>query len=242
MKETTAPCEKIYPRILWEEIDTVLLDMDGTLLDKHFDDYFWEQYVPEHYSLLHDISVEEARKQLLARYDRVKSTLDWSDITFWSRELGMDLQELKLRINHLIGIHPYVIEFLEHCLHLRKKLCLITNAHSSTLAIKLNKTALGPWFDRIVCAEEVGWAKEEPQFWHRLEEMLGFDRGRTLLVDDTEEVLCAAESFGLGHLLFVARPSSRQRVRYSCRFPSIEFFKELLPSAAGGQEKSHFVD
>ena len=231
---TAEPCGKISPSIPGEEIDTVLLDMDGTLLDKHFDDYFWEQYVPEHYSLLHDIPVAEAREQLLARYHRVKATLDWSDLSFWSRELGMDLQELKLRINHLIGIHPYVIEFLEYCLQVRKKLYLITNAHSSTLAIKLDKTALGPWFDRIVCAEEVGLAKEEPEFWHRLEQMLGFDRGRTLLVDDTEQVLCAAQSCGLAHLLFVARPSSRQRVRYSCCFPSIEYFKELLPPAAAG--------
>ena len=25
----------------WDSIDTVLLDMDGTLLDLHFDNYFW---------------------------------------------------------------------------------------------------------------------------------------------------------------------------------------------------------
>ena len=59
--------------------------------------------------------------------------------------------------------------------------------------------------------------------------MLGFDRNRTLLVDDTEQVLTAAQAHGVAYLLFVARPSSRQRVNYSCNFPSIEFFKELLP-------------
>ncbi len=133
MNSTPLYCEKIFPIFPWDNIDTVLLDMDGTLLDKHFDDYFWEQYLPEHYSLLHDISVDEARDQLLARYHKVKDTLDWADLNFWSRELGMDLQELKLRINHLIGVHPYVIEFLEYCLKNRKKLYLITNAHSSTL-------------------------------------------------------------------------------------------------------------
>jgi HAD superfamily hydrolase (TIGR01509 family) len=143
--------------------------------------------------------------------------------------LGMDLQELKLRINHLIGVHPYVVEFLEYCLKNRKKLYLITNAHSSTLSIKLEKTALGPWFDRIVCAEEVGLAKEDPLFWDRLEQQLAFDRARTLLVDDTEKVLFAAQTHGLAYLLYVARPSSRQRVQYSCNFPSIEYFKELLP-------------
>lgn len=227
-----ATCEKHLPQLPWNAIDTVMLDMDGTLLDKHFDDYFWEQYVPEHYSLLKDIPIEEAKEQLLARYHAVKETLDWSDLNFWSRELGMDLQELKLRINHLIGMHPYVVEFLEHCLHSRKKLFLITNAHSSTLAIKLEKTAIGPWFDRIICAEEVGAAKEEPRFWVQLERILEFDKTRTLLVDDSEKVLVTANEHGLAHLVFVARPSSRQRVQYSCLFPSIVYFKELLPRQA----------
>lgn len=227
--DASATCEKHFPQLPWNAIDTVMLDMDGTLLDKHFDDYFWEQYVPEHYSLLKDISIEEAKEQLLARYHAVKETLDWSDLNFWSRELGMDLQELKLRINHLIGMHPYVIEFLEYCLHSRKRLYLITNAHSSTLAIKLEKTAIGPWFDRIICAEEVGAAKEEPRFWVQLERMLEFDKTRTLLVDDSEKVLMTAREYGLTHLVFVARPSSRQRVQYSCHFPSIVYFKELLP-------------
>ena len=229
MNSPDPACEKKIPELPWLDIGTVLLDMDGTLLDKHFDDYFWEQYVPEHYSLKHDLSIDEARAQLLARYQHVKNTLDWSDLNFWSRELGMDLQELKQRINHLIGVHPYVIEFLEACIKAKKKLYLVTNAHSASLSIKLDKTAIGPWFDRIVCAEEVGLAKEEPEFWGRLEQMLSYDKQRTLLVDDSEGVLLAAKQYGLAHLLFVARPSSRQKIEYSCHFPSIVYFKELLP-------------
>ena len=221
--------EKIFPALQWDDIDTVLLDMDGTLLDKHFDDYFWEQYVPEHYSLKHDIPIEQAREKLLALYRDVEDTLDWTDLNYWSHELGLDIPELKMRINHLIGVHPYVIEFLEFCLTMRKKLYLITNAHSGTLSIKLEKTSIGPWFDRIVCAEEIGVAKETIEFWQRLEDKLGFDKKRTLLADDTEKVLAAAESYGLGHLIFVARPSSRKQVCYSSKYPAIEFFKELIP-------------
>lgn len=229
MSNTPLYCEKIFPVFPWDEIDTVFLDMDGTLLDKHFDDYFWEQFLPEHYSLSQDISVAEAKEQLLARYEKVKDTLDWADLDFWSRELGLDLQELKMRINHLIGVHPYVIEFFEFCLKAKKKLFLITNAHSQSLSIKLQKTAIGPWFDRIICASEVGAAKEEPAFWEKLEGLIDYDKKRTLLVDDTEKVLFTARDYGLGYLLYVARPSSRQRVQYSCNFPSIEYFKELLP-------------
>jgi len=223
-----AEIAKIFPEFSWDNIDTVLLDMDGTLLDKHFDDYFWEVYVPEHYSLLHDISVEEAKKQLLVRYRQVENTLEWTDLEYWSHELGLDIPELKMRVNHLIGVHPYVVEFLEFCLTARKKLYLITNAHSCTLKIKLEKTSIGPWFDRVVCAEEVGLAKEDPDFWKRLEKMLCFDPARTLLADDTEKVLRSAATYGMGQLIYVARSSSRQPVNYSGSFPSIDYFKELM--------------
>jgi len=220
---------KIKPDICWDAIDTVLLDMDGTLLDKHFDDYFWEQYVPEHYSLKHGLTIEASKKELLGRYRQVENTLDWTDLDYWSGQLGLDIPELKIRINHLIDVHPYVPAFLRFCRRKAKAVCLVTNAHPKTLAIKLEKTDIGHLFDRIVCAEEVGLAKEEVLFWKRLEVKLGFDRRRTMLADDTEKVLLSAERYGMGRLIYVARSSSRQPVRYSARYPSIEYFIELIP-------------
>jgi putative hydrolase of the HAD superfamily len=221
--------KKITPDFSWNTIDTVLLDMDGTLLDKHFDDYFWEQYVPEHYSLMHNLSIEEARVKLLERYRQVENTLDWTDLNYWSRQLGLDIPELKIRVNHLIDVHPYVPDFLDFCRSSDKGIFLVTNAHSRTLAIKLEKTEIGPLFDRMICAEEVGLAKEDTRFWDGLEKILGFEKSRTLLADDTEKVLLSAEQYGMGHLIFVARPSSRKPVHYSTRYPSIEYFSELIP-------------
>ena len=104
----------------------------------------------------------------------------------------------------------------------------MTNAHSKTLDIKLRKTAIGEYFDRIICSEEVGLPKEDPLFWQQLETLLGFNKERTLLADDNENVLQAAGSYGMGLLIFVARPSSREHIRYSEQFPSIVYFKELI--------------
>src|SRR5688572_6670841 len=37
----------LLPMIDWNAVDTVLLDMDGTLLDLHFDNYFWLTHLPK---------------------------------------------------------------------------------------------------------------------------------------------------------------------------------------------------
>jgi HAD superfamily hydrolase (TIGR01509 family) len=212
----------------WSQVDHVLLDMDGTLLDKYFDDYFWETYVPEVYANKHNLSVTEAREELLARYKSREGTLAWTDLDLWSNELGLDIPNLKSQVDHLIAVHPYVIDFLKYCQKIGKKTYLVTNAHSKTLDIKMAKTALQGYFDKIVCSMEVGLAKEDPVFWERLGTLISFDPERTMLADDTEKVLLSAEKAGLKHLVYVAKPSSREPVRPSKRFHSITYFKELI--------------
>lgn len=219
---------QIKPDFSWSAIDTILLDMDGTLLDKYFDDYFWEEYVPWIFAEQNRMTPEQARKELLKRYQAVESTLQWTDLDYWSEQLGLDIPELKCKVDHLIQVHPFVIDFLQFARKIGKKVHLVTNAHSKTLEIKMRKTALGEWFDRIVCAEEVGEAKEHPAFWDKLEGILNYDRKRTLLADDTAKVLRSAKAYQMGFLIFVARPSSRLPVRYSPEFPSIVTFDELI--------------
>jgi putative hydrolase of the HAD superfamily len=212
----------------WPVIDTVLLDMDGTLLDRYFDDYFWEHYVPQVFAEKHGMDHEQSRNTLLQRYRAVESTLQWTDLDFWSEQLDLDIPELKRSIDHLVAVHPYVIDFLDFLKQHGKTTCLVTAAHDKTLQIKLAKTELGPRFDRIVCAGEIGLPKENPSFWQRLQETLGFNRSQTLLADDTANVLHAARQHGIEHLVFVAKPSSRSPARHSPDFLSISTFNELM--------------
>ena len=48
----------------WNNISTVLLDMDGTLLDLHFDNYFWQHHVPVRYAEKHKLELDDARNFL----------------------------------------------------------------------------------------------------------------------------------------------------------------------------------
>lgn len=224
----TGSNNRIIPQFSWDDIDTVLLDMDGTLLDSYFDDFFWEEYVPKMFAEEYGMGELEARKELLQRYRSVEKTLQWANIDYWSEQLGLDIPELKCKIDHLIQVHPYVIDFLEYINLLGKDLLLVTNAHSKTLDIKLSRTPIGPYFDRIIPAEEIGEAKEQPRFWSKLGSLLDLDRQRTMLVDDNANVLHAARTYGISHLIFVARPSSRREVSYSADFASITYFNELI--------------
>lgn len=219
---------QIKPDFSWSQIDTILLDMDGTLLDKYFDDHFWEEYVPKIFAESNNLTLKEARKTLLQRYQSVENTLQWTDLDYWSERLGLDIPELKCKVDHLIQVHPYVTDFLDYTKSMNKKVHLVTNAHSKTLDIKLRKTALGPHFDRIVCAEEIGFAKEQPEFWETLAKHLDFNKERTMLADDTAKVLRSAIQYGMRFLVFVAKPSSRIPVRFSPDYPSITYFNELI--------------
>lgn len=220
--------KKIETNIEWKQIDTVLLDMDGTLLDKHFDDHFWEEHVPAVYAQENGMNFWDAYDELMARYRSREGTLEWTDINFWSKELRLNIAEMKDKMHHLIQVHPYVIDFLKFCKENGKKVYLVTNAHSKTLAIKMANTEIEPYFDKIICSEEIGVAKEDPIFWEKLEKLLELDKNKCLLADDNEQVLESAGQYGINQLIFVAKSSSTKPVVYSKKFPSIIFFKELM--------------
>lgn len=227
-KQLSEAPPQIPPDFSWDHIDIVFLDMDGTLLDKYYDDYFWEQYVPEAYAAKNQLDRADAGKLLLDVYRSVENTLQWTDLDYWSDRLGLDIEALKREISHLINIHPHIIEYLQYMQSVRKKMYLVTNAHPKTLAIKMEQVGLAGWFEQLICSVEVGAAKEQPEFWPKLQQLLPYDKKRTLFADDTEKVLDSAGKFGIQHLVHIAKPSSRLPVQFSRRYQSISNFQELI--------------
>jgi putative hydrolase of the HAD superfamily len=212
----------------WKDIGWVLLDMDGTLLDKHFDDYFWETLVPQEYARRQNLPLNEARETVFARYRREEGTLNWTDIDFWSRELDLDIPALKEGIRHLIEVHPDAEDFLRFLRHQGKKVALVTNAHYKTLDLKMNHTGLLGYFDEVISSFDLGTPKEDLHFWQILQERLKFNPQQTVLVDDNAEVLAAAKNYGLKYVFFKAKSSSQSDPQNHPDFPSIETFHELM--------------
>ncbi|MBZ0155246.1 MAG: HAD-IA family hydrolase [Alphaproteobacteria bacterium] len=209
-------------------IDCVLLDMDGTLLDKYFDDYFWEHLVPERYAEKHNITFGKAKEVLLSLYRAHEGTLNWTDIDFWSRELNLDVPALKEQIKHLIEVHPHVEDFLRAMRQQKKRVYMVTNAHYKVLDIKLKKTQIGRYFDKCITSFEMGYPKEMIEFWEKVEKILKFDRENTLFIDDTAEILRTARSFGIKHLFLKIGANSRKRDAATHEFPVLKDYRELL--------------
>lgn len=217
----------------WNSIDTVLLDMDGTLLDLHYDNFFWSEHLPRIYAEKHQISQEESSEHLHGQFSSERGSLQWYCLDHWSERLDMDIPALKREIQHLISVRPFTIEFLTRLHNSAMDVVMVTNAHRKTLEIKMDNVDITRWFDRVVVSHDLDSPKEEQGFWHRLQEIHPFDRERTLLIDDTEQVLASAQRYGIAHLLTLLQPDSTRQKRIDTGFPGIHHFDEIMPREAG---------
>lgn len=215
----------------WSTVESVFLDMDGTLLDLHFDNHFWLEHVPLRYGERQGLSKEAALEALTPRFRATEGTLAWYSLDYWSRELDMDIVTLKREVEHLIQVLPHAEEFLKRVRAAGKRLVLVTNAHADALALKMERTRLDPHFDRIVSSHDLGNPKETAEFWKSLREVEAFDPASTLLADDSLPVLRAARDYGIRHLVAMRKPDSKRPAREIPDFPSIETFAELMPSS-----------
>ena len=213
--------------ISWRDIDTVLLDMDGTLLDLHYDNYFWQSYLPQRYADIHGISLAEARQVVTHHSDDTQGTLNWYCLDYWSAVLGLDIVRLKKEVQHKIKERPRSTTFLDFLSDKGKTVVLVTNAHPDTLALKLSLTSIGSRFDSIVSSHQFQWPKESQTFWQMLQRHLTFNPQRTLFIDDSVPILKAAEKFGIKHVMAVHQPDS-QMARIVEDMPAFHNFDELM--------------
>lgn len=213
----------------WNTIDTVLLDMDGTLLDLNFDNYFWQEHVPIRYAEKHAMEVTDAKSELFPKFRAVEGTINWYCVDYWSRILGLDIALLKAEVDHLIAIHPHVLDFLDRLRELKIRRVLVTNAHQKSLMLKMERTQIHNHLDQIICAHDFGMPKEDPQFWKKLEQQVNFDKKTSVLVDDSLPVLRSARSYGIQNLLAVRMPDTQNPEKDVEEFEAIYDFSDIMP-------------
>ncbi len=212
----------------WSQIQTVFLDMDGTLLDLAFDNYFWHEYLPLIYSKYNDMDGASAKELLISKYHAERGKLTWYCTDYWSTQLNLDIKDLKRQVASRVSLFPLVTEFLFWLRASGKRPVLLTNAHMDTIDIKMHQTGIGSMFDRIITSHSYGHAKEHDAFWPLLACDEKFQPENTLLIDDNVSVLQAADRHGIRHLLSVKQPDTTQPCQDTMGYQAIDGFHEIM--------------
>ncbi len=210
------------------DCDTLMLDMDGTLLDLAFDNYVWTQLVPREFARERSISEDQARQQLYATMRELEGKLDWYCLDYWSEVLDLDIAALHRDMNHRIGYLPGAEDFLEQVAAMDLRLLMVTNSHRETLEIKNEVTDVKRFFDAIYTSHDLGHPKEDQPFWESLRSREEFDPARTMFVDDNISVLGSARRFGIRYLVAVAQPETTGPVREVSDYPSVDRVASLI--------------
>ena len=214
----------------WPDIDTVLLDMDGTLLDLRYDNHFWLEHLPRRYAEHKGLSLEAAHAELQQAYQQLQGSLNWYCLDYWRQRLQLPLLELKAETAHQIRLRPDALPLLQALRASGRPLILLTNAHPDAIRLKFQHTGLGQHLDQVLSTHSFGAPKEEQRLWQQVHAQLAFDPAHTLLIDDNEAVLKAARQAGIRHLLAVANPDSDRPARLLPGFINTSNFIELLPA------------
>ena len=213
----------------WDNIDTVFLDMDGTLLDLHFDNYFWLKHLPIKYAEHHGIEPDAALEKLTAQMQERVGKLEWYCLDYWGDLTQLPIAQLKADIQHKIQFRPQVPDFLKAIKQAGKRSVIVTNAHRDSVDLKIHNTGLDKYVDRIISAHDFSYPKEEQNFWQSLMATEPFDIERTVLIDDSLPVLESAKLYGFKHLLCVLEPDSQKSKRVITDFDSVDNFSAIMP-------------
>ena len=216
------------PKSLLENCDTLMLDMDGTVLDLAFDNYVWLELMPQKYAEHSGISHDQAKQFLYNLARSVQGKLDWYCIDHWCEKTGLDILSIHRDVNERIAYLPGAQRFLEAVSKRNIRLLLVTNSHRGTLALKTEVTGVADYFDEIYTSHDVGHAKEDQPFWQSVQDAESFDPGRTLFIDDNVTVLRSAHQFGVEMLLTVTRPDTSGPLKGNTEFAGVEGVVDLL--------------
>ena len=221
----------------WTEVDHVLLDMDGTLLDLAFDNDFWGHRIHEKYASIHDISIEQTVAKFEPLFKRVAGTLNWYSTDFWSQQFGYSIIEHSRTYASGIRWLPFAKEFLHALRDADVRSTIVTNAHPDIVRLKHEITGITDLVDRTISSHTLGHAKESPNFWRKLQDELKFSSGSTLFFDDSPAVLSAAIDFGIERSIAICHPDSTRPKRIPMSSFAINDFEQLSESLREGRAR-----
>jgi HAD superfamily hydrolase (TIGR01509 family) len=215
------------PRPDWSAIDTVLLDLDGTLLDQAYDNHIWRDLIPQRYAVKRGLELGEAYAEIERLFEGRSGTLDWYDIEYWNRTLGVDVGDLHREVRTHVAWLPGARDFLARMRAMGKRLVLLTNSHPIALEVKHEQTGVLDHLDAAASSQEFGAPKEDPRFWAAARARFGFDPARSLFADDNSRMLEAARLAGVRWVYGIRHWDTKGSRRVHVDHPAVDSVADL---------------
>lgn len=213
----------------WSTVDNVLLDMDGTLLDLHFDATFWLTSIHATVSANTGESEQSIRERFLSELAKHEGSLTWYCTDYWTKFFKCNVIDEKKKLKHLIRSRPHTIEFLEALKASDRRALIVTNAHRDVIKLKLDIVPIELLVDSIVSSHDFGVPKEDQSFWSQFFESHKINPNRSLFLDDSPAVLEAASEAGIAQVAEIRHPNLSEPPRALWRH-GIEDFDAIIPS------------
>jgi len=217
-----------HPAPDWREIDTVLLDLDGTLLDQAYDNHIWRDLVPQRFAVARSMELHTAYAEIARLFAERSGTLDWYSIEYWSDTLGIDIGALHREVRSHVAWLPGAREFLATMRAQGKRTVLLTNSHPVALAVKHEESGVLDHLDAAATSHEFGAPKENAQFWHAARARFGFDPARSLFADDNSKMLAAARAAGVRWVYGVRHWDTKGSRREHMEHDAVDAVLDLL--------------
>jgi HAD superfamily hydrolase (TIGR01509 family) len=207
------------------DIDAVLFDMDGTLVDS------------EHMTRLEvDGWLAERGFDGSTVPDERLHGVTWDQIAADLQEqFGVPCtgSELDARCEHLWATSPPepmpgVIDALRACKKAGLKLSIATSANRATAEVLAARDGFSGIFDAIVTADDIQRSKPDPQIFEVAAARLGVDPARCLVFEDSLAGLRAAKAAGMTAIAILLRCAHPPTAR-AIADRSIIDFTELEP-------------
>jgi len=165
----------------------VSFDLDGTLVDEEFTTLVWHDGIPELYARSTGMDIAAAREMILREYDGVgDATLEWYDISYWFKRLGISerWEDLLERHASMVRVYPEVHDVLGR-LATRLPMIVLSNAAREFVEIEIEMGGLSDYFEKVVSAtSDLNMVKKHTAFYRTVCDMMGVAPHEILHVGD----------------------------------------------------------
>ena len=187
----------------------ILSDLDGVILDLNYDMKFWQDWLPDALALSSGKTRSEIKAELVAMMKNQEASLNWYDLNYWDEYFKVDCLEIIKAQEERCSFLDGSVDALNKFAALPNPKYILTNGDPRLFDFKSESANFLDYFDSHLCSMQVGYAKEQKEFWSLASQYLKLDLKNSIFIDDNFKVVTSAVKAGVGQVYWINKGRSK---------------------------------